>query len=234
MKRVFSFSRTTILSAAASLAVAITITAPADAAPIRFDNPAGPGHFEWEASAGQVGLDAVFLDILKPAGEQGAASFGQVSAFGQENFSDLASRVLAGGSNVDVSSIYAVQFDPNIPAVGTFPFGANSLFPPSSSPIPGHAGGYVVNPLTFHPSLGSHFNTDQVGYLPVRFDLGVGLQHGWIEVMFDGFQFDALAWGYETEPGVPIAAGVPEPGMLSLLALGGAALLRRRRQRAGK
>lgn len=43
-------------------------------------------------------------------------------------------------------------------------------------------------------------------------------------------ELDAFAWGYETDPDVPIAAGIPEPGTLAALALGAAAALAGRRR----
>jgi len=41
---------------------------------------------------------------------------------------------------------------------------------------------------------------------------------------------DALAWGYETEPGVAVAAGAPAPGAAGAFVIAGAAALRRRRR----
>ena len=71
---------------------------------------------------------------------------------------------------------------------------------------------------------------NQATYLGVRFDPGDGNHYGWIGVEFDGAELEAFAWGYETDPGVPIAAGTPEPGSLALLAFGAGALLRRKRR----
>ena len=70
-------------------------------------------------------------------------------------------------------------------------------------------------------------------YLGLRFN-GPNYQYGWIGVVRTSQQLEAFAWGYETEPGVPIAAGAPEPGSLALLAFGaaGVAGCRRRRNRA--
>jgi hypothetical protein len=48
-------------------------------------------------------------------------------------------------------------------------------------------------------------------YLGVSFDLGAGTQYGWIGVVRNAAMLDAFAWGYETDPGVPIAAGAWPP-----------------------
>ena len=77
---------------------------------------------------------------------------------------------------------------------------------------------------------GSPFPEGVPLYLGVRFN-GPAWQYGWIGVeRIDGNKLDAFAWGYETEPGVPIAAGAPEPGSLALLAFGAGALASRRRK----
>ena len=51
-------------------------------------------------------------------------------------------------------------------------------------------------------------------YIGIRFDQGAGYQYGWIGVVRTGHELEAFAWGYETDPGVPIEAGAEsvEPG----------------------
>jgi hypothetical protein len=68
----------------------------------------------------------------------------------------------------------------------------------------------------------------------VRFIDMDGYHYGWISVVRHGndflqLDFDAFAWGYETEPGVPIIAGIPAPGTLAALAFG-AVVTRRKRK----
>ena len=58
-------------------------------------------------------------------------------------------------------------------------------------------------------------------YIGVRITLDDGVHYGWIR---------GGSWGYETSAGVPIAAGVPEPSSIALLALGAVPLLRRNRK----
>jgi hypothetical protein len=64
----------------------------------------------------------------------------------------------------------------------------------------------------------------------VRFNDVDGYHYGWISVVRNGLDLDAFAWGYETEPGVPIIAGIPAPGTLAALAFG-AVVTRRARKR---
>jgi hypothetical protein len=75
----------------------------------------------------------------------------------------------------------------------------------------------------------SRFNEEH-RYIGVRTQSG---NRGWIEVVRDGMNLSAIAWAYETEPGVPIYAGqIPTPGPLALLAIGAftsSTLSRRRR-----
>ncbi len=67
-------------------------------------------------------------------------------------------------------------------------------------------------------------------YVGVRLNIG-GLSHyGWIGITNNFGYIDAFAWGYETEPGVPVAAGAPTPSTLAGLALGAAAFSGRKRR----
>jgi len=80
----------------------------------------------------------------------------------------------------------------------------------------------------------SNLPANQAAYLGFRFDLGEGYHYAWAKVVLGGepvaYFLDALAWGYETEPGVPIAAGAPEPGTLAALAFGVGLAAGRRRE----
>ena len=58
---------------------------------------------------------------------------------------------------------------------------------------------------------------------------GAGWHYGWIGVIRNAGNLQAFAWGYESDLNTPIAAGVPEPGTLAMLAFGAALALGRRR-----
>jgi hypothetical protein len=78
--------------------------------------------------------------------------------------------------------------------------------------------------------LSSNFPSGVARYMGVRFNDVDGYHYGWISVVRNGLDLDAFAWGYETEPGVPIIAGIPAPGTLAALAFG-AVVTRRARKR---
>ena len=233
MKRVFSCSRTAILTAAASFAVALVFVTPADAAPIRFDNPAGPGHFEWTTIAGQE-----FLDITQDAASQPGVS-GNPATYWRVNV--LSSNTIRGfqpGTPEERLGLQRVNLDGGGSGPGSFlvgvPFGTTIPTPTG----PDLEGFFITGMIErFNQDAGfpsTNLPEGESTYLGVSFDFGSGTQYGWIGVVRTGGEVDAFAWGYETEPGIPIAAGVPEPGTLSLLAIGSAALMRRRKRRARK
>lgn len=64
------------------------------------------------------------------------------------------------------------------------------------------------------------------GYIGVRLDKADGPHFAWVELARIGDGVNALCWAWEDQPNTPILT--PEPGSLSLLLLGGLALLRRR------
>lgn len=68
-------------------------------------------------------------------------------------------------------------------------------------------------------------------YIGTRLTIDNQLHYGWIGVTNSGGYIDVFAWGYETQPGVAIAAGVPAPGALGLLAVGAAGALSGRKRR---
>ena len=66
---------------------------------------------------------------------------------------------------------------------------------------------------------------EQRAYMGVEFDIDGSMHYGWIDLYIGwGTGWGQIyGWGYETEPGVSIAAGavaIPEPATASLLAIG--------------
>ena len=206
-------SRSVVRDGAKALAAAAAIAGgtQAYATPVRFDNPAGAGHFDWAASFFEV------LDVTDPAAAQSGV-FGAAGTFYQYS---LPGYDFVGAGNTGgelqvaggINNIYLI----GVAGGDAIPSGFTWLYY-----------GYIEagNPPA------SLLPEGVATYLGVRFDPGDGLHYGWIGVTRTGLELDAFAWGYETDPGVPIAAGaVPEPGTLALLAFGAGAAATRRRRR---
>ena len=73
-----------------------------------------------------------------------------------------------------------------------------------------------------------------IAYLGIEFDIAGATHYGWLEIESSSLGSRAWIhrWAYETEPGVGLIAGIPEPGVPSLLLVGGGVLacVRRRRR----
>jgi len=202
--------------AAQALAAAAAIAAgtQAYADPYRYNNPpAGqPGHFDWAVDGG-VGswLDITLHPGSQPGQAGGPASFEQWVYPGGGGYGAVAG--IAGVTSLQVSGDMLL------------PSGSGEVVP-DGSPFD-HFGYSVFDGASLLPE-------GLVTYLGVRFN-GPDWHYGWIAMIREGVELDALGWGYETEPGVPIGVGVPfpEPGTLAMLALGAGAVAARRRRRTG-
>ncbi len=166
---------------ALAAATAIAVGTQAYAAPVGFDNPPGAGHFAWPNT---------FLDITQDAPSQTGAS-GAPGQF-RQSVGGSYSYMWGTGSDeqVDQSSGYSLCV------------GLNSGDPIPAGAFPWNSYGYIQN----YSGL-SVLPEGTATYLSVRFDPGDGFHYGWIGVVRSGLELDTFAWGYETDPGVPIAAG---------------------------
>ncbi|KKK95342.1 hypothetical protein LCGC14_2673760, partial [marine sediment metagenome] len=193
-------------SVAAALAAAAVIAAgtQAYAAPVRFDNPAhgDAGHFHWVDAgfteypwAGHGGLD-----VAAPAGGQPGSYYSLSSVDQQTNYPGLGYLGVNGGyyaGGVQRNGYYfVVGLDSGtlIPAPGlSFAQRANCYYP-----------GYTYIPEGVAAYIGLRFGDQWCGYYG-------SCQYGWIGVVRTGAELEAFAWGYESEPGAPIAAGAGGP-----------------------
>ena len=217
--------RRAMRNGAAALAAAGAIAAgtSAYADPVRFDNLAHgePGHFHWPHATGDP---ENFLDIAIPTtGQPASPTPTSVSQIIDVVEGSVRLGGPAGGGAQ--TSIGAPGFPDGFFLVGV---GAGEPIPTS-----GTAWSSGANPIAYFSGFGTLLPTALETYLGFKFDLGSGDQYGWIGVVMDptDHTLDPFAWGYETDPGVPIVAGVPEPGSLALLAIGAAGLSTRRRRR---
>lgn len=203
---------------------ALFAAASAHGAPVHFENPAGPGHFDWTDPTPD-GSGALWLDVTVAAtGQTGARVDG--SSFQQNNFYDIGLQVLgdngagAGPSEVAVESPIP---DPLGKAV-------SFLVGDAVGDPPGWGGSWAQDGRLTEFDGTSHFVDGIPSFMGVRFNLGDGYRYGYIGVIKDGLVYDAFAWGYETEVGVPVRI-IPAPGAASLLGLCGLAAVRRQRRR---
>ncbi len=220
-RRLFRHPTSHIKHGAAAIAAAAVIAAgtQAYASPVRFDNPAHgeAGHFHWANTAPALFLDMTLDAASQPAGGSGSGPtslqhvppmYGNVSGDGQgpEVREDATGYVLvpfASGELIDSGGNWGLSAQVAEPY-----FGYPTLLPEG---VPTYLGVSIQDN---------------------------GTHYGWIgvvmtQVNYSTYELDAFAWGYETDVGVPIPAGAPEPGSLALLALGavGVASRRHRKQR---
>jgi len=201
-------SRAVVVAALAGVAIMVCGTQ-AEASPIRFDNPPGEGHFVW--NPGFVGGYG-YLDIMLAASAQPNTP-GPTAML--HTYQATNSQVV-GHATGDLLHLQVSDF-------------WDLLGVESGELIPSGFAWFdsgFINDVVW----GSQLPEGEETYLGVRSDLGGGWQYGWVGVVRTDFVLDAFAWGYETEVGVPIAAGAPEPGSLALLAFGAVAALRRKRR----
>jgi len=180
--------------------------------PVRYENPpeGHPDHFEWQEH---------FLDLTKDAASQ--ANIATDAAFFHIAYDFFPWYSWLFGWHSGATQIYGPAFLYVGPAL-------QAGEPIPTPGVPWNLGGLVTYYYYTNLPVG------QETYLGFRFDLGKGIHYAWAKVLLNGphaHELDALAWGYETEPGVPVAAGAPEPGSLAALAVGALMAGARRRGR---
>ncbi|MCP4245458.1 MAG: PEP-CTERM sorting domain-containing protein [bacterium] len=210
--------RRAVRNGAAALAAATAIAAgtQAYADPVRFDNPAGSGHFDWFGPP----ISNRYLDITLPAAGQTPTTH---SSLPNEFWHSIqsTSSIIRGADGGAGSALQATGYYNYMAA----PFTAAQLIPDAGFAW-ASLSGYVYNAGYG----GSELPEGVPTYLGVRFDPGDGNHYGWFGVVRTGMALDAFAWGYETEANTPIPAGAPEPGTLALLAFGAVGVVGRRRR----
>jgi len=219
--------------AAGALAAGAAIAAgtQAYAAPVRFDNPAHgePGHFHWPpATNGPYGDPlAIYLPASSNPAWDGFNDYGDPIA-SPNTLQQLgsSSRTSIGGN---AGMTFATQGQGGssfalIPLTGGQQIGPHGQITPS----------YAYSPTINHNTYGSLLPAGEEVYVGLAWNQPDGVHYGWLGVVRDpSTQFvEAFAWGYETDAGIPIAAGAPEPGSLALLAFGVAGVAIRRRKSA--
>jgi hypothetical protein len=195
-----------------------------------FINPeAGePGHFDWTfgPDEGPPGTPAQWLDITLPSTDQGGgvgpSSVGQLHSFIGGYGGTRQRNYTSSGASVAASPHFTLGLDAAAVVDGSWSFSNYAVHIYHSKPTAYGVPNYTI----------THFPSSVASYMGVRFNDVDGYHYGWISVARNFLDFDAFAWGYETEPGVPIIAGIPAPGTLAALAFG-AAVTRRGRKREG-
>lgn len=198
-----------IFSTGLAIVVATILAASAAASQVRFDNPAGPEHFVW-AEPGVGG----HIYITRSSSGQHANTAPEPDLFflGTNSDSTVGSVVGIVGGQVQTESggirIAPLTIGQIIPTAGLSWQQVGRITEPD-------------NPSLLPEGVDSHFG--------IAFTLADGIHFGWIGVVRNASILDAFAWGYETVPFMPIAAGAPEPATLAILVLGGIGILTRRR-----
>jgi len=222
------------------------------AAPVRFDNPppGEPNHFNWD-NAGYSYERALYVHL--PPEMQGGdmytyqGSYGTYILTGPRAFLQSDEWYYYGWNEGVVQA--AETFNPNGARVQASLWVNGYIWdsgPGGIIPSPGAVwadnGSYtywsmgkIRNPVTDETLLPPPGAPGYIGVKIPDLDGGAGFHYGWIGVIRNGGApgaegLQAFAWGYETDIGVPINAGAPEPGTLALLAFGAGAAATRRRK----
>lgn len=216
---------TTRTALAASIVAAACAAVTARAEIVHFVNPAPgqQGHygwaFEWTPGA------PVWLDVMQGPQQQTNLPNGSSVAQLYESWGSAELNVHLGGAQVlTIPSAVEATF---------FLIEGDSVSPSDQGVFPRHwsfESTHIIAPVG--AMMWSHLPFGSAGYIGVRTAEG---NLGWIHVIWEASTHDmslrALAWAYETVPGVPIAAGqIPAPGAAVVMGAGVFAVALRRRR----
>lgn len=220
--------------------VAIAAGTQAYGEPIKFENPTGPCHFNWQNT--NIGpFSFGFLDVTKDYLSQ------RISFYPSPDYSasEFMARTITSGSCYDA---YYAPVD----CAQTFVFGSNVVeylpYYPYYSTATGavelkykdatcdyvlaeKTGENMPNYYNFQFGFGAAYDntvypygtictllndSPAKSYIGVKIDISGSTHYGWIGVYMTGGVLDAFAWGYETSPNTAILAGAgtlqPVPG----------------------
>ncbi len=178
---------------------------------MRFDNPPGPGEFQWRGSLG----DTIWLDVTRPYSEQTGRPSAP-SSIGQRETTDWG--LLEGNDSTLTLGVGGFE-DTFLVEVPVY-----LVDPPMEIPLPG-VSAWASWGFIYHSVYGSQL-PEFPTYIAGRFQLADGVHYCWVGVERDGTGVEPFAWGYDTDP------YAPEPHTLVILALG--AVIGHRRMRSGR
>ena len=202
---------------ALTAAGAIAAGTQAYAAPVRFDN-VNPT-WNWQLGPRYSVIPEQFLDLTLDSSHQGDTYMG---------YTNLKQMVYYGTVQMPTATaLYGYGGIMSIDgAAGTFAFAVDPGTPIGD---PGQAFSILAGiKVDYYGSQYSYIPEGVQTYIGARVKIDYQQHYAWIGVVRNGFSLETFAWGYESEAGVPVPAGAPEPSTLALLALGFCAASRRR------
>ncbi len=220
--------------AALASAFAIAAGTSAYATPVRFDND---GSFDWS--------EGVYLDITAGVREQTGLDAGRASfqyVLQPDSYYSYAIKLVVGSTrDAQVEGYPEASVRPRNATVpddfASSIYGRHWL---TSQAVATYSQGGLFLNTQFTKVYEPGGGVGPPEYIAARFDLADGTHYGWMSLQltrlvgpgFPDWDFDLLAWGYETEPDTPLPAGAaPAPGgALAALALGAAAGMTRGRR----
>jgi hypothetical protein len=187
---------------AVAMAVVIAGGTAAFAAPVRFENT---GPFDWRPAA--CGTQ-VWLDITKPADQQtpdvpSDTSLSQWYYYGTCNDPQKDGNYFyCGYTSLNTAFVQdAGNYN------GLDPLAAGSTIGPGSAWGDRSSFSVYRSPCCEINDWGA---VGTVAYVGARIEIAGQIHYGWVKARLTdprGAQLEALAWGYETEPNTPVAAG---------------------------